>query len=97
MAEAKDLLGRLTDAGEDAISKVSEMPGASRVTNAFGAMRDRMDELQRRVRGLEEIEQRLAKLEKRVDELGKTPPSRSSSGAKRSAAAKKSPPKRPPS
>ncbi len=74
MAERKDLLGRLSDAGEDAISKVGEMPGASRITGAFSAMRDRMDELQRRLRGLEDVEKRLAALERKVEELARAKP-----------------------
>jgi hypothetical protein len=35
----------------------------------MNALRERTDELQRRVRGLEGLEQRLADLERKVDEL----------------------------
>jgi hypothetical protein len=90
MADRKDLLGRLSDAGEDAISKVGEMPGATRITGAFGAMRDRIDELQRRLRGLEEVEKRLAALEKKVEQLTKEKPKpRSGTASTRKPAAKK--------
>ena len=97
MAEAKDLLSRLADAGEDAIAKVGEMPGAARMTNAFGAMRDRMDELQRRVRGLEDVERRLAALEKRVDQLSaaKVTRPRATTGTRRASTARKPPPTTP--
>jgi hypothetical protein len=67
----KDLLTRLADAGEAAIRTLGEAPGAERFMGAALAMRDRMDELQRRVRGLEGLEQRLAELERRVDRLSK--------------------------
>jgi polyhydroxyalkanoate synthesis regulator phasin len=70
MAEQrKDLLTRLAEAGEDAIQRLSDMPGASRVTDAMNTLRERVDELQRRVRGMDELERRVAALERRVDEL----------------------------
>jgi hypothetical protein len=75
-----DLLGRLADLSEDAIQRISDAPGADRVLGAMNAMRDRMDELQKRVRGLEDLEKRLAALERKVDKLGKG--SASPSGSK---------------
>jgi hypothetical protein len=67
-----DLLGRLADLSEDAIQRLSDAPGADRVLGAVNTMRDRLDELQKRVRGLEELEKRLAALEKKVEKLGKS-------------------------
>ena len=66
-----DLLGRLADLSEDAIQRISGAPGADRVLGAMNAMRDRLDELQRRVRGIDELEERLTALEKKVDKLAK--------------------------
>ena len=66
----KDLLARLADAGEEAIQRLGEMPGAGRMMDAMTGMRDRIDELQRRVRGLDALERRVAALEERVDQLG---------------------------
>lgn len=79
MATARrgDLLGRLADLSEDAIQRLTEVPGADRAVGALNALRERTDELQRRVRGLEGLEQRLTALEKKVDKLSKTSPSRS--------------------
>ena len=73
MAQARrsDLLGKLVDAGEDAIQRLSDVPGGERAVGAVKAMRDRVDELQRRVRGLEELERRLAALERKVDKLSR--------------------------
>ena len=73
-----DLLGRLADLSEDAIQRLSDAPGAERVIGAMNTMRDRLDELQKRVRGLEELEQRLTALERKVDKLGKSEGSASS-------------------
>ena len=67
-----DLLGRLADMSEEAIQRLSDAPGADKVLGAMNAMRERTDELQKRVRGLENLEERLAALERKVDKLGKT-------------------------
>lgn len=64
----RDLLTRLADAGEEAIGKLSDTPGAERFMGAIGGMRDRMDELQKRVRGIEDLERRVAALEARLAE-----------------------------
>jgi hypothetical protein len=66
-----DLLGRLADLSEEAIQRLSDAPGADRVLGALNALRDRTDELQKRVRGLESLEQRLAAVERKVDRLAK--------------------------
>jgi len=66
-----DLLGRLADLSEEAIQRLSDAPGADRVLGAMNTLRDRTDELQKRVRGLEELEKRLTALERKVDKLGK--------------------------
>jgi hypothetical protein len=89
-AGQKDLLSRLADTGEAAMKALADAPGAERFLGAVTTMRERVDELQRRVRGLESLEQRLAELERRVDELaGKGPSSRKTSGTKRKTAATK--------
>jgi len=64
-----DLLSRLADAGEDAISRLTDAPGMDRVTAFANSTRDRIDELTKRVRGIEALEERVQRLEKRVDEL----------------------------
>ena len=69
--QQKDLLTRLSDVGEEALSRVASATTTSRVMETVGGMRERLDEVQRKVRGLDALEQRVAKLEKRVDELSK--------------------------
>lgn len=73
MAEEKrnDLFGKLAELSEDAIHRLQEAPGGDRVVGSLNAMRDRLDELQRRVRGVDELEQRLTALERKVDRLAK--------------------------
>jgi hypothetical protein len=73
MAERKqDLLGQLADLSEAAIQKLSEAPGADRVLHALKGLGDRVDDLQRRTKGYEELERRLTALEKKVSGLAKS-------------------------
>jgi hypothetical protein len=89
-----DLLGRLADLSEEAIQRLGEVPGADRALGAVNALRERTDELQKRVRGLEGLEQRLADLERRVDGIAKSSsPSRST--AKKTTTTKSSSAKKP--
>ena len=69
--DQKDLLTRLADAGEDAINRLSDLPGGSRFADAAHTLRIRVDELQKKVRGIDDLERRLAALEARVDALSK--------------------------
>ena len=76
-----DILGKLAELSEEAMHRLQEAPGGDRVVGAMNTMRDRLDELQRRVRGIDELEQRLTALERKVDRLakdaGSSAPSRS--------------------
>jgi uncharacterized protein involved in exopolysaccharide biosynthesis len=67
--EPKDLLTMLADRGEEAIQRLSDAPGADRLLGAAQALRDRMDEMQKRVRGIDALEKRVAELEKKVEAL----------------------------
>jgi polyhydroxyalkanoate synthesis regulator phasin len=67
-----DLRGKLAGLSEEAMQRLQDAPGADKLFGALNVMRDRVDELQRRVRGLEELERRLDALEKKVDKLSKT-------------------------
>ena len=67
--EPKDLLTMLADRGEEAIQRLSDAPGADRLLGAAQALRDRMDEMQKRLRGIDALEKRVAELEKKVEAL----------------------------
>ena len=67
----KDLVARLTDLSEGAIQRLSEAPGAERAVQALKSLADKVDDLQRRTRGVEELEKRMTALEKRVDAMAK--------------------------
>ena len=67
--QRKDLFTKLAEAGEDAIQRLSDMPGLTKVTESVNTMRTRVDDLSRRMRGVEDLERRIEVLEKRVDKL----------------------------
>jgi hypothetical protein len=82
----RNLVERLADVGEEAIQRIGTAPGADRLLGAVNTMRDRVDDLQRRMRGVEALEKRLVSVENRLDKLeGKKTSSSSSSTRKRSA------------
>ena len=86
----KDLLTRLADAGEEALHKVAEMPGATRLMEVTNTLRARTDEIQKRLRGLEALEARVVKLEQRIAALEgpKKAPAKKAAAAKKPAARK---------
>ena len=92
----KDLVARLADLSEGAIQRLSEAPGADRALQALKGLGDRVDELQRRTRGFEELEKRLTTLEKRVDSLAKPKPARKPASGAGAAPPKSGPPPKKP-
>jgi outer membrane murein-binding lipoprotein Lpp len=64
-----DVIARLAGKGEQAVQRLSELPGGSRALRAFNDLKNRVDELSRKVRGIDALEQRVAKLEKDVAAL----------------------------
>jgi phage shock protein A len=89
-ARRTDLLGRLADLSEDAIQRLSDAPGADRALGALNAMRERIDELQKRVRGLEDLEKRLTAVERKVEKLSKGSSPASSSPSRKTTSTKSS-------
>jgi hypothetical protein len=67
----KDLLARLADAGEEALQRLASSPGADRVTGVVTNMRDQVDALTTKVRGIDQLEKRLGALERKVDRMAK--------------------------
>ena len=80
--KGKDPVAKLTDLGEEAIRRFSDAPGADRLLGALNTTRDRLDELQRRLRGVDELAKRVEVLERKVEKLSKAA---SSTASRRSA------------
>ena len=89
-ARRQDLLGKLAGLSEDAIQRLADVPGAERAVTAINLLRDRTDDLQRRVRGLEGLEQRIEALERKVDKLSKGSDSSPRTSAKKTTSMKSS-------
>jgi phage shock protein A len=68
----KDFMTRLADAGEEALQRLTELPGGQKAVTAFNDLRNRVDELAKKVRGIDALETRVAKLEKELAALKKS-------------------------
>ena len=67
----KDFVTRLADAGEEALQRLSELPGGQKALTAANDLRARVDDLAKKVRGIDALEERVAKLEKELAALKK--------------------------
>lgn len=65
----QDLLSRMADLGEEALNKLPSVPGGNRLMDMVNQSRTRLDEVQKRLRGLDVLEQRVDKLERRLAKL----------------------------
>jgi hypothetical protein len=65
----QSIVDRLADLGEEAIQRIGNAPGGDRVLAAMAGTRERMDDLQKRVRGLEALDKRVVEIEQRLDKL----------------------------
>ena len=84
----QDLLSRMADLGEEALQRLPNVPGGNRLMDVVNQSRTRLDEVQKRLRGLDVLEQRVDKLERRLAKL-------ETSATAQKAAAKKPAPKKP--
>ena len=81
--QKQDILSRLADKGEGALSRVAGSQTTARVVESVTGLRERMDDVQKKVRGLDELEKQLAELHKPKAKPKTTPPA--SSSARKSA------------
>ena len=68
--EDRDLIARLADRGEQTIAKLADLPGGTKALKAVNDLRVRVDELGKKVRGIDELEKRVAKLERELAKKG---------------------------
>ena len=69
--QQKDVITRLAESGEEALHRIADLPGGTRVVEAANVLRERVDELSKRIRSLDPLEKRVAELERKLDELSK--------------------------
>ena len=69
--QQKDVITRLAETGEEALHKLTDLPGGTRVVEAANVLRERVDDLSKRIRSLDPLEKRVADLERKLNELSK--------------------------
>ena len=74
--QQKDILTRFQDLGAEALHRLQDVPGGSRLVEAANETKARLDEMQKKLRGLDELEKRVAKLEKQLAAESKKAPAR---------------------
>ena len=87
----KDVITRLAEQGEEAFQRMAELVGGVRFVEAMNGMRDRVDDMSKRIRSLDPLEKRVAELERRLDALSK--PARASTARKTKTPPKSTKPK----
>jgi hypothetical protein len=70
-APEKDFVSRLADAGEEALQRIADLPGGQKALTAVNDLRARVDDMAKKVRGIDALEARVAKLEKELAALKK--------------------------
>ena len=88
MTSSKINLDKLTSLGQDMLGKAAQNPTAAKLIQSAVQLRDQVDDLTKRVTGLEKLEKRVDGLEKKLAKLEKS--------QKKPAAPKKTPPPAPP-
>lgn len=97
--QPKDILSRVADLGEEALHKLPSFPGGDKLMDVVNQSRTRLDEVQKRLRGLDVLEKRVDELEKRLRKLEQPAAARTAAGktpAVQSPAKKPTAPKKPP-
>ena len=85
--QQKDFITQFKDLSSEALNKLTEMPGGSRLVDFANDTRTRLDEMQKKLRGLDELEKRVTKLEQQLAAQTKKP-----AAARKPAAKKPTPP-----
>jgi len=60
------VLAKLGERGEQTIAKLADLPGGTRALKAFNDLRAGVDDLGKKVRGIDALELRVAKLEQEL-------------------------------
>ena len=90
--QQKDLLTRFQDLGAEALHKLQDVPGGSKFVELANDTKTRLDEMQKKLRGLDELEKRVSKLEKQLAGQSKKAPTRRKSTTARKTATVPKPP-----
>jgi hypothetical protein len=84
-----ETVSRLAARGESTLARLADLPGGAKALKAFNDLRERVDELGKKVRGIDALEARVAKLEKELAALKRAEKQKTAPARK---ATRKSPP-----
>jgi hypothetical protein len=87
-----DILTRFTELGHEALNKLSDVPGGSKLVDMMNESKARLDEMQKKLRGLDELERRVTKLEQQLAATPKKPAARKPAARTPKPATPKKPP-----
>lgn len=87
--QQKDILARFQDLGAEALHRLQDVPGGSKLVEAVNETKARLDEMQKKLRGLDELEKRVTKLEKQLEAESKKAARKSSAARKTTTGASK--------
>ena len=85
-AKQNDILSRVTELGQEALHKLTEVPGGAKLVDMMNDSKSRLDEMQKKLRGLDALERRVAKLEQQLAAQAKKPAARKAAAKKPAAA-----------
>lgn len=94
--QQKDIFARVQEMGSEALHRLADVPGGSKLVEMANETKGRLDEMQKKLRGLDALEARVAKLEKQVAAQAKTSSASKPKPAAKKPAAKKPAAKKPP-
>jgi DNA repair ATPase RecN len=96
--QQKDILTQVRDLGSEALHRLHDVPGGSKLLDMANETRSRLDEMQKKLRGLDELEKRVAKLERQLADqtAKKATTARRTTARKPTSARKAATPKKPP-
>jgi hypothetical protein len=87
----KDMITRLAEQGEEAFQRIAEAFGGVKFVEAMNGMRERVDDMSKKIRSLDPLEKRVAELERRLDALSKPAKTAKPKTTRSTAAGKTSP------
>jgi hypothetical protein len=87
-----DILTRFTELGHEALNRLGDVPGGSKLVDMMNESKSRLDEMQKKLRGLDALERRVTKLEQQLGATAKPKPAARKKPATRKPATPKKPP-----
>lgn len=70
--QQKDIFTQVRDLGSEALNRLADVPGGSKLVEMANETRSRLDEVQKRLRGLDDLERRVARIEQQLAAQGAT-------------------------